>query len=83
MSIVYYCEKCGHYLPLEHECSESKVDIKEFDNGVYKCPRCRRTIDTNKESFEVATVGSLMGNGTPHITCPQCKKCIGCYCDSD
>ena len=44
-----------------------------------KCPNCEYTIKPTDPEMEEATVGSIFPNSLPHIRCPLCNECMGCY----
>lgn len=57
-----------------------------LENGTIRelveCPHCKQSFDSYGR--EEATIGSISIPGypsrpkLPHVTCPQCKKCIAC-----
>ncbi len=80
-ALIVNCEccRCGQSTttaqsPLCRELYNRKSIL--LSDGAYQC-KCGFVIDTNRDDYEEATVGSSM-NGLPHITCPRCEQCIGC-----
>lgn len=45
----------------------------------WNCPHCGQFYDSNKQWGEEYTVSPHAPNFIPHIKCPKCKKCMGCY----
>lgn len=45
----------------------------------WDCPQCGVHFDNTKYEGEEYTVGSLRHDAIPHIICPNCTECMGCY----
>lgn len=65
----------------EYEIREMEWEEGDDIPVAFNCPRCHFWIDTRiQDVVEIATVG-LMLTKYPHVTCPKCKGCCGCFDD--